>query len=53
MGFLENGTVDYEDSFAGMRIEENELAVSLIECAETVKEKYLSWASEYADVIVF
>lgn len=53
MGFLENGTIDYEDDFAGARIEGNKLILSLTDCSELAKEKYLIWAADYTDVLEF
>lgn len=53
MGILSDGSLDYESDFAGMRIDSNKLVLSLTDCSEMNKKKYLDWALGYEDVIIF
>ena len=53
MGFNNDGSIDYEDDFAGAEIIGDKLVISLVDCSEATKEKYLEWAAEYADAVEF
>lgn len=47
------GNITFPDDFAGARIEEDKLVLSLTDTTAENKAKYIRWAGDYADYLLF